>query len=406
MRPLTALIGTLVESWQEIRVHKGRVVLSLLGVCVAVASLSIVVGMGSLAQRATEASLQQSNGRPATYTISPKSQSVSDRAVEQASVDALRAAAVRHGVRYVSEQDSVDQAMQLVGASQIVQTNVIDVPYATIHSLRMEQGRWFDEADRDRLAPAMVLNATAMEQLGDPDLRSHPTVRIQTGEKTVTAVVIGQVATTTSSLADRPMAWVLSETPTAVAMLGVDDFPRSFEVWLPTADSAALVARLVSDTELSNPDGPRFETRRADAPVYDGVDALTIMIAAASSLVLLLGGLGLLSVSLVSVRQRIREIGVRRAVGASAVRVFIAVVFENVLATLVAGGIGVAVGAMILGAPALRNVITAGTEVGGGAFPLDAALIGIGSAVFVGLVSGVFPAVVATRVKVIDAIRF
>jgi len=406
MRPLTALIGTLVESWQEIRVHKGRVVLSLLGVCVAVASLSVVVGMGSLAQRATEASLQQSNGRPATYLVFSKSESVSDRAVEQASVDALRAAAVRHGVRYVSERGAVNQAMQLVGASQIVQTSVVDVPYATIHSLRMEQGRWFDRTDRDRLAPAIVLNATAMEQLGDPDLRTHPTVRIQTGEKAITAVVIGQVATTTPELADRPMGWILSETPTAVAMLGVDDVPRSFEVWLPTADSEALLQRLVSDTELSNPDGPRFETRRADAPISDGVDVLTVMIAAASSLVLLLGGLGLLSVSLVSVRQRVREIGVRRAVGASAFRVFVAVVFENVLATLVAGGVGVAVGAMVLGAPALRNAITSGTEVGGGAFPLDAALIGIGSAVFVGLVSGVFPAVVATRVKVIDAIRF
>ncbi len=130
------------------------------------------------------------------------------------------------------------------------------------------------------------------------------------------------------------------------------------------------------------------------------------MIAGVAVLVLVLGGLGLLNVSLVSVRQRIREIGIRRGVGATAGRIFVAVLLENVLGTLVAGGVGVMVGAAVLGNGTVRGLITNGVDVGGAPFPVEAALIGVGSALLVGALAGFLPAIVAVRVKVIDAIRY
>ncbi|MGN6409282.1 MAG: ABC transporter permease, partial [Curtobacterium sp.] len=103
---------------------------------------------------------------------------------------------------------------------------------------------------------------------------------------------------------------------------------------------------------------------------------------------------------------RIREIGIRRGVGASAGRIFVAVLLENVLGTAVAGGIGVMVGAAVLGNDTVRGLITSGVDVGGAPCPLEAALIGVGSAVVVGALAGVLPAVVAVRVKVCAAIRY
>ena len=119
----------------------------------------------------------------------------------------------------------------------------------------------------------------------------------------------------------------------------------------------------------------------------------------------MLGALGLVNISLVTVRQRIREIGIRRSFGATASRVFFAVMMESVVATVVAGAVGVFVAVLIVQAPMVRDFVASGlTDVP--AFPVEAALLGLAAAAGVGALAGLLPALVAVRVKVIDAIRF
>ena len=115
--------------------------------------------------------------------------------------------------------------------------------------------------------------------------------------------------------------------------------------------------------------------------------------------------LGLLNISLVTVRQRVREIGIRRSFGATAGRVFFAVMMESVVATLAAGVIGVFLAVLIVTSPMATDFIGQGvTDLP--PFPLEAALIGLGAATLVGALAGLLPAIVPVRVKVIDAIRF
>ena len=129
------------------------------------------------------------------------------------------------------------------------------------------------------------------------------------------------------------------------------------------------------------------------------------MVAAVAVLVLLLGALGLVNISLVTVRQRIREIGIRRSFGATAGRVFFAVMMESVVATVAAGVIGVFLAVLIVTSPLVTDLIGQGiTDLP--AFPIEAALVGLGAATLVGALAGLLPAIVAVRVKVIDAIRY
>jgi putative ABC transport system permease protein len=115
---------------------------------------------------------------------------------------------------------------------------------------------------------------------------------------------------------------------------------------------------------------------------------------------LLLGALGLVNISMVTVRQRVREIGVRRSFGATAARVFFAVMMESVVATVSAGVIGV-----VVENPFTQNLLAQGV-IDVPAVPLSAAVIGLVCATGVGALAGLPPASVAVRVKVIDAIRF
>lgn len=407
-RLTTTVVGTLVEAWQELRVHRGRVVLSLVGVTIAVASLAVVVGFGSLAERATAAINEQYGGRAATFSLTASTSSGEQVPDEDALFAEYRAAADRYGVQYATEAMEGPRPVQFPDGVSDVYTKTVDPAYAEVHRVRIASGAWFTDADRDRLAPAVVVNQAFLDRLGDPDIVTHPTVRLP-GTPGSVAVVIGQYET--SEWDTEPGMYQLARSVASAGLVVDPDYgsSRTFEVWVPEHDGKRLAERIASDAERAVGQHVEVSADRLDAGAMvdgDPLGPIRYVIAAVSVLVLVLGGLGLLNVSLVSVRQRIREIGIRRGVGASAGRVFVAVLLENVLGTAVAGGIGVMVGAAVLGNDVVRGAITSGVEVGGAPFPLEAALVGIGSAVFVGALAGLLPALVAVRVKVIDAIRY
>ncbi|GAA3334377.1 ABC transporter permease [Curtobacterium albidum] len=415
-RLLTTVVGTFVESWQELRVHRGRVVLSLVGVTIAVASLAVVVGFGSLAERVTAAFNEQYGGRPATYSFngSTTGSGSADPAGTAAVADAaaldreLRAGAERYDVRYTSEATFVQRDVQFPDGVALVQGTTVDPAYAEMHRVRLASGEWFTERDRDRLAPAIVVNRAFLERIGSPDIVTHPVVRLP-GTPDVTAVVIGQVVSSEYDT-DPSFYQLANSVATANAAVSPDlGAGRTFQAWVPAASGKAVAERIAADAERALGPGWTVSADRSDAAGQvdgDPLGPLRWVIAGVAVLVLVLGGLGLLNVSLVSVRQRIREIGVRRGVGATAGRIFVAVLLENVLGTLVAGGVGVMVGAALLGNDTVRGLITQGVDVGGAPFPVEAALVGVGSAVLVGALAGFLPAIVAVRVKVIDAIRY
>ena len=66
---LSGLVGAVVEAWDELRIHKMRVLLSLIGVGVAVCALTTVVGVGAIAQQAQIEQLERGSGRPATLML-------------------------------------------------------------------------------------------------------------------------------------------------------------------------------------------------------------------------------------------------------------------------------------------------------------------------------------------------
>ena len=147
---------------------------------------------------------------------------------------------------------------------------------------------------------------------------------------------------------------------------------------------------------------------RNDYLAYENGDpllGLKLAVGGVAGLVLLLGALGLVNIALVTVRQRIREIGIRRSFGATAGRVFFAVMMESVVASVAAGVIGVAVAVLIVQSPFVQEKLATGI-IDVPPFPVEAALLGLGASAFVGTLAGLLPALVAVRVKVIDAIRY
>lgn len=406
---MSHLVGALVEAWDELRVHRGRVLLSLIGVAVAVCALTSVVGFGALAQQAQIESLESGSGRPATVIISPPYDPTTGT---QASVADFTAAAdqvvERYRVTYSGMVSWLPLSVQFVdGVAAIDSAQAVDVDYGTMHRVRVDQGRWFTQSDVDRLAPALVVNEDFWKRLGSPDLRTHPTATVVTTEGTVTAVVVG--VTPASPWGVSLQAFVLqSAVPTLVPGSAATQITPQMELWIPPDLADQLVPLVQRDLSAAFGADWMVDVTRADYLAWgdgasDPLGPIRWVLTGVAVVILLLGALSLLNISLVTVRQRVREIGVRRSFGATAGRVFFAVMMESVVATVVAGVVGVFAAVILVTGPWTVQLLPVSDLP---PFPLDAALIGLGAATLVGALAGLVPALVAVRVKVIDAIRF
>ena len=405
---MTSLWGAIVEAWMELRIHRTRVLLSLVGVAVAVASITTVVALGQVAQQASQEQNERWGGRPATLVLGAWSADGSP--VDAAAINsAFEATAQRYAIAFTSRNAYMNPSAQLPGAGVVFFAGqAVDVSYGTMHRVRLSEGRWFTAADEARLAPAIIINEYFWKQLGSPDLATHPSI-VLLGDNDVTAVVVGVTpsATWDQSLSMYMLYSACARTASP-AMLAQQ--PPSFEYWVPPELSEELSGRIKRDIVATLGDSYQIDVSRVDyeAQLDAGQDPnaqIKLLIGGISVLVLGLGGLGLVNISLVTVRQRIREIGIRRSFGATAARVFFAVMMESVVATLVAGVVGVALAIMFVQSPYIQSRIGDGV-VDVPPFPIGAALLGIAASVVVGAIGGLLPAVVALRVKVIDAIRY
>lgn len=464
MRILAQLIGPLIEAWGEVKVQKARVILSLVGVVAAVAAMSTVIALGDLMVQSIRESQEAYSGRAVTMRVNvQKSNDEGDSPSEEGGGGGVMIAAngmmieigaiettteessdaeaglppeltgvvndpigaamesvatrfkipfwSRHLINEVEIQEYIQaqtsgfyrgRAVELPpwGMSRSVTVKAVDPAYQVLFRLNILTGRWLSAQDIEPRVTPVVINEIMWKHMGRPNL-DDPMVVYSNDETPMAFRVVGVVKSL--SQWDSPEVYVLYDawklirsdanaTPEMLVWVGHDQFTQARRA-VPQAVTAVL--------------GEGWTAQASGGEGFDGgVDQLAgprSVIMAIGGIVIFLGALGLLNVAIVTVKQRMREIGIRRAMGASAMRIFFAVFMESVVATFVAGVLGVGISVVVLRYLPLESFdIVLQDAV---AFPMSAAIAGVGISVSIGALCGIIPAVAAVRVKPIDAIR-
>ncbi len=167
-------------------------------------------------------------------------------------------------------------------------------------------------------------------------------------------------------------------------------------------EQVRFALRNMRNLEPDEEDTFRVEVLQQFIDQFNGVAAgITMVAAGVVSISLLVGGVGIMNIMLVSVSERTREIGLRKAVGARPAIILLQFLTEAVVLCVVGGLIGLVIGQALT--IALQNLPGAGLEEA--AIPPAAIALAFGFSAAVGIVFGMFPAIKASRLDPIEALR-
>lgn len=404
---MTGFLGALADAWAEIRVHKLRVLLSLVGIAVSVGALTAVVAISEYQRQYQAEQSDRWGGRAATIVVGVTSDDGAPVDIDEFD-DRFTRATERFDFSHTSRiAQGMMVGVQLPEGITDVNTRLIDPMYTQIHREELLEGRGLRDADAEALAPAAVISEPLWDRIGRVPLSEHPTLLL-TGAGGGTYQVVGVVPRTGFGDEELRIDLLYDAYRDRVDALPEDAWSQ-YEIWVGPDQADRIGPVLAMDLRAGLPEGQTVSVNRSDWGAQPGaMDAqatFEMVTAGIAALILALGALSLINIQLVAMRQRVREIGVRRAFGASSGRVFFSVFLESLVATTVAGVIGIAIVVAVLRSDLLVTTMFVGMQ-DVPPFPMRAALIGLVASVVVGAVSGFIPALVALRVKVIDAIRF
>ena len=286
--------------------------------------------------------------------------------------------------------------------------------YEALRNAQPDYGRFFTDAEESQQARVIILGyQTAVDLYGAPQLALDETIRVNRVPFTIIGVLreAGGQGFGGGGSADQQVLVPLS---TAQARLFVDR-PTSASgqivdlIYISAVDESSIdlaidevawLMRARHDLDYGAEDDFTLSSQKDILGVFDQITSvLTIFLGAIAAISLLVGGIGIMNIMLVSVTERTREIGIRKAVGARRRDILAQFLVESILLSIAGGIIGILFG---WGVASVVNQLDAFTTF----VSSQAVMLAVGFSLLVGLFFGSYPANRAANLNPIEALRY
>ncbi len=402
------LTQSLKTAYRGLVTNKLRSFLTLLGIMIGVAAVVAMISIGTGASSYVSAQIRGLGSN--LLIVTPGRAATGQGGASQAqgtgqSLTMADANAIKQEVSGISRMSpELSGQAQVIYQDKNVSTSISGVTdtYETVHNFHVLYGDFMGTEEEQVGAAVAVLGQNVVVNLFGQANPIGAIIKI----KNVPFKVIGIMESKGGSFGNQDDT-ILVPLSTAQRRLFGADYLRSIyvqvvsEAQVPQTNSE-ITSLLLSRHHVTDAAQRDFNVS-SQADILNTVSqitgVLTILLGGIAAISLLVGGIGIMNIMLVSVTERTREIGLRKAVGAHGRDILFQFLMESVVLSLIGGVLGLALGA--LGGIAIARY--------GGWTPvisLNSALLALGFSAGIGIFFGVYPARRASRLNPIEALRY
>jgi len=396
------------ESWLSISGNKMRSFLTVLGIVIGIMAVVIMVAVGETVQQ----SITDQFSSLGTNTMMIRA-------------GAAQSAGVRTGNRMTLTMDDVEQLAKLPdiaavspvenGAAQVVygnknwSTSMVGVypGYTVVQNIEMEYGSFFDMSAVRNAATYVVIGPETAEELGMPKNPVGEVIRVRNTPLTVIGVTKAKGDSGMSSQDDMLIVPITtlkkritgSRFPNAIRMISLKLY-QDADNNVVSEQITALLRERHKLKDDADDDFQITDMKQVMETMNTVSSYLTLLLVAIAAVSLLVGSIGIMNMMLVSVAERTREIGIRKAIGAQESTIVTQFLSESIMISFIGSMFGLVLG-VGLSQGVGRFIMHYNVP-----FSIWPVVVSISVAVVVGLVSGVMPAIKAAKLNPIDSLRY